>query len=78
MQKWDAGFLGGFFDSESLKQPCHTQYTFTIESIDEIFLYFYSHRGIKEIHTTHFALKKMFYLEQAHAKSFIWIQHMLV
>lgn len=46
---------------------CHTQYTFTIESVDELFLYFYIHLGIKEIHTTHFVLKKMFYLEQAHA-----------
>lgn len=76
MQKCDTGFIICWFGviKTAMGPVCHTQNTFTIQSVDELFLYFYSHLGIKEICTTHFALTKMFYLEQAHAKSFTWNQ----
>lgn len=76
MQKCDAGFIICWLGviKTAIGPVGHTQYTFTRKSVDELFLYFYSHFGINWNSCAFCSGKKMFYWEQEHAKSFTWNQ----
>lgn len=54
---------------------CDVTDAFTIKSGGEPSLYFYSHLGIKEIHTGHIAVKKYFNLGHDYEKSHSWNRH---